>query len=83
VSAPRVTPVVDRRGAAAGAVQRRKRLIIPARHHRRGRSDPWREGSPGLLLRADALGFAEVAVWTEEQVGTNAIGTALAERTPV
>jgi hypothetical protein len=43
----------------------------------------WREGAPGLLLRADALGFAEATVWTEERVGTNAIGTALAEAAPV
>ncbi|HNQ08757.1 MAG TPA: GAF domain-containing protein [Tetrasphaera sp.] len=39
----------------------------------------WREGSPGVLRRADGLGFVEGARWTEEVVGTNAIGTALAE----
>ena len=33
--------------------------------------------------RADALGFEEGAEWTEEVVGTNAIGTALAEASPV
>lgn len=43
----------------------------------------WRQGSPGVLLRADDLGFAEGATWTEAQVGTNAIGTAIAEQAPV
>ncbi len=43
----------------------------------------WREGSAGVLNRADSLGFAEGARWTEDHVGTNAIGTALAEQAPV
>ena len=43
----------------------------------------WREGSAGVLRRADALGFTEGATWTEDHVGTNAIGTALAEQAPV
>ncbi len=43
----------------------------------------WREGSARVLLEADRLGFSEGAVWTEEQVGTNAIGTAVAEAAPV
>ncbi len=43
----------------------------------------WREGSAGVLCRADSLGFTEGAVWTEDHVGTNAIGTALAEEAPV
>jgi hypothetical protein len=43
----------------------------------------WREGSAAVRLRADALGFAEGARWTESVVGTNAIGTALAEAAPV
>lgn len=43
----------------------------------------WRDGSAAVRLRADRLGFTEGALWTEEQVGTNAIGTALAERAPV
>lgn len=43
----------------------------------------WREGSPRVRLVADALGFAEGARWTEADVGTNAIGTALAEAAPV
>jgi hypothetical protein len=37
---------------------------------------------PGTA-RADALGFTEGARWTEGAVGTNAIGTALAEGSPV
>lgn len=43
----------------------------------------WREGSARVRVKADSLGFAEGAVWTEQRVGTNAIGTALAEAAPV
>jgi hypothetical protein len=43
----------------------------------------WREGSPRVRLQADRLGFTEGTVWTEQRVGTNAIGTALAEAAPV
>ena len=43
----------------------------------------WREGSTRVRHRADALGFTEGARWTESTVGTNAIGTALAEDAPV
>lgn len=43
----------------------------------------WREGSARVRARADALGFAEGARWTEATVGTNAIGTALTEAAPV
>jgi hypothetical protein len=43
----------------------------------------WREGSPAVRHKADALGFTEGANWSEGAVGTNAIGTALAEAAPV
>ncbi|ALJ20787.1 helix-turn-helix domain-containing protein [Microbacterium sp. No. 7] len=43
----------------------------------------WREGSPRVRMTADRLGFAEGATWTEARVGTNAIGTAIAEAAPV
>ena len=43
----------------------------------------WRDGSASVRSKADQLGFTEGALWTEGQVGTNAIGTALAERAPV
>jgi len=43
----------------------------------------WREGSSRVRRRADALGFTEGANWSESVVGTNAIGTALAEDAPV
>ena len=43
----------------------------------------WRAGCEGVRHRADVLGFTEGAMWTEAAVGTNAIGTALVERTPV
>jgi len=43
----------------------------------------WREGSVPVRRRADALGFTEGANWSERVVGSNAIGTALAEGAPV
>ncbi|MGC5023130.1 GAF domain-containing protein [Tsukamurella sp. DT100] len=43
----------------------------------------WRSGSTRVLSHADRLGFVEGAGWAEDQVGTNAIGTAIASRTPV
>src|SRR6218665_204170 len=43
----------------------------------------WRNGASRSRLQADALGFVEGALWTESAVGTNAIGTALAEAAPV
>ena len=43
----------------------------------------WRAGEHRALRRADRLKFTEGASWTERQVGTNAIGTALAARRPV
>lgn len=43
----------------------------------------WREGAAAVLRQADSLGFALGAMWSEKYVGTNAIGTALAEQSPV
>ncbi len=43
----------------------------------------WRSGSSAVRRTADQLGFDEGATWTEDVVGTNAIGTALAEASPV
>lgn len=43
----------------------------------------WRSGSPRVLGRADRLGFVEGASWSENAVGTNAIGTALVSRRAV
>jgi hypothetical protein len=43
----------------------------------------WRSGSPRMLGRADRLGFVEGASWSENAVGTNAIGTALASHRAV
>jgi GAF domain len=37
----------------------------------------WRSGSKSVLDLADKVGFVEGASWAEENVGTNAIGTAL------
>jgi GAF domain len=43
----------------------------------------WRDGASSVRRRADTLGLSEGALWTESMVGTNAIGTALAEAAPV
>lgn len=43
----------------------------------------WREGSSSVRRRADSIGLIEGALWTESAVGTNAIGTSLAEAAPV
>ncbi|WP_226363585.1 GAF domain-containing protein [Pseudonocardia abyssalis] len=43
----------------------------------------WREGSTAVRHRADRLGFTEGANWSEGVVGSNGIGTAIAEATPV
>jgi len=43
----------------------------------------WREGARSLLHSADALGLAPGTRWSEEAVGTNAMGTALAVDAPV
>lgn len=43
----------------------------------------WRSGATRVLSHADRLGFVEGAGWAEQEVGTNAIGTAIASRTPV
>lgn len=43
----------------------------------------WREGAARVNRLADGLGFSPGADWTEASVGTNAIGTALAEHASV
>ncbi|MDF3338352.1 GAF domain-containing protein [Mycolicibacterium septicum] len=43
----------------------------------------WRSGSPRVLSLADRLGFIEGAMWSENAVGTNGIGTALASHRAV
>ena len=43
----------------------------------------WREGAVRVNRLADDLGFSPGADWTEASVGTNAIGTALAEHASV
>ena len=43
----------------------------------------WRDGAVSARRQADGLGFVEGAHWSESVVGTNAIGTALTEESPV
>ncbi len=43
----------------------------------------WRHGSTRIRRQADALGFQEGTRWSEDAVGTNGIGTAITEATPV
>lgn len=38
----------------------------------------WIDGAPQMRRRADRMGFTEGALWSEDAVGTNAPGTALA-----
>jgi hypothetical protein len=43
----------------------------------------WREGQLDVLRRADRVGLIEGTRWSEDVIGTNAMGTALAEGTSV
>ncbi|WP_165922639.1 helix-turn-helix domain-containing protein [Pseudonocardia endophytica] len=43
----------------------------------------WRDGAHGLLHSADEVGLFEGTRWSEEAIGTNAMGTALAVDAPV
>ncbi|MEU7041565.1 GAF domain-containing protein [Streptomyces varsoviensis] len=43
----------------------------------------WRYGDRAVRRRADRIEFGLGAAWSEDSVGTNAIGTALVERRPV
>ncbi|MEV4564973.1 GAF domain-containing protein [Nonomuraea sp. NPDC049419] len=43
----------------------------------------WREGNHTTLSRADGIGLADGHQWSEQHVGTNGIGTALATGRPV
>lgn len=43
----------------------------------------WRRGTPAVRAMADRLGFVGGSAWTEANVGTNAIGTALVLGEPV
>jgi hypothetical protein len=43
----------------------------------------WREGALSLLRSADAVGLVPGSRWSEEAIGTNAMGTALAVDAPV
>lgn len=43
----------------------------------------WVAGPPNVRRRSESLGFVEGASWTEKAVGTNALGTAMADRSAV
>ncbi len=43
----------------------------------------WRDGAHGLLRSADEVGLFEGTRWSEDAIGTNAMGTALAVDAPV
>lgn len=43
----------------------------------------WREGAADVKRTADRIALSEGAVWSEDQIGTNGMGTALAVGTPV
>jgi hypothetical protein len=43
----------------------------------------WREGNSGVCVQADRVGITEGTRWSEDSIGTNAMGTALAIDGPV
>ncbi|MFK4083030.1 GAF domain-containing protein [Kribbella sp. NPDC020789] len=43
----------------------------------------WREGAAAVRRQADRIALSEGAVWSEDQIGTNGMGTALATGQPV
>ncbi|TDD57928.1 transcriptional regulator [Kribbella antibiotica] len=43
----------------------------------------WREGSAAVRRQADRIALSEGAIWSEDQIGTNGMGTALATGQPV
>ncbi|MGW7686673.1 GAF domain-containing protein [Kribbella sp. NPDC054772] len=43
----------------------------------------WREGASDVKRQADRIALSEGAVWSEDQIGTNGMGTALAVGEPV
>ncbi|TCO38643.1 GAF domain-containing protein [Kribbella antiqua] len=43
----------------------------------------WREGAADVRRQADRIALSEGAVWSEDQIGTNGMGTALAVGEPV
>lgn len=43
----------------------------------------WREGAADVRRQADRIALSEGAVWSEDQIGTNGMGTALAVGQPV
>lgn len=43
----------------------------------------WREGAAAVKRQADRIALSEGAVWSEDQIGTNGMGTALATGGPV
>src|SRR5690348_10128201 len=43
----------------------------------------WREGSAEVKRQADRIALSEGAVWSEDQIGTNGMGTSLAVGEPV
>lgn len=76
-----LAPVVDELRAVLGAAAEASPFLVVVAD-----ADGvvlWRDGATRVRLRADSLGFTEASVWTEHEVGTNAIGTALVEAAPV
>ncbi|WP_432943127.1 GAF domain-containing protein [Kribbella sp. CA-253562] len=43
----------------------------------------WREGAAGVRRQADRIALSEGAIWSEDAIGTNGMGTALAADQPV
>ncbi|MET9224297.1 transcriptional regulator [Lentzea sp. NPDC003310] len=79
-SSPLRSVVPDLRAVIGGLADASQLLLVVTDHEG---VILWRSGTPAVRRRADSLGFFEGADWTEGRVGTNAIGTALAEDAPV
>ncbi|MFC4564028.1 GAF domain-containing protein [Nocardiopsis mangrovi] len=73
-----VVPVV--RGALAGTVDASAQLLIVTDADGR---ILWRDGHPAVRRAADRVLLAEGTQWSENAIGTNAMGTALATQEPI
>ena len=73
-------PLVPRLVQLLGPVVDAGQLVVVTDHDGRVL---WRSGHSGVRRMADDLGFVDGSAWTEGNVGTNAIGTALVLGAPV
>jgi hypothetical protein len=75
-----LAPLVQKLLASLAAVVEAGQMVVIADTEGRVL---WRHGKTGIRREADHLGFVGGSAWTEGNVGTNAIGTALVLAEPV